>query len=59
MIESAPNQDQMSFLAPHLIDQLNPKNPLLPLARKIPWDSFEAESAPLYSPNGRPAKRIA
>jgi IS5 family transposase len=58
MIESPPNQDQMSFLAPNLMDQLNPKDPLLQLAKKIPWDFFESEFAPLYSANGRPAKRI-
>lgn len=58
MIESAPNQDQMSFLAPNLIDQLNPKHPLLQLAKKIPWDSLALDFTPLYSTNGRPAKRI-
>jgi len=58
MIESPPNQDQMSFLAPNLMDQLNPKHPLLQLAKKIPWDFFESEFTPLYSANGRPAKRI-
>lgn len=29
MIESPPNQAQMSFLASNLMDQLNPKHPLL------------------------------
>ena len=58
MIESPPNHAQMSFLAPDLIDQLNPKHPLLQLAKKIPWDFFESEFAPLYSAHGRPAKRI-
>lgn len=58
MIESPPNQDQISFLAPNLVDQLNPRHPLLQLAKKIPWDFFESEFTPLYSLNGRPAKRI-
>lgn len=58
MIESPPNRDQISFLAPDLMDQLNPKHPLLQLAQKIPWDFFESEFTPLYSDMGRPAKRI-
>ena len=40
------------------MDQLNPKHPLLQLARTIPWDFFESEFAPLYAPIGRPAKPI-
>ena len=58
MIESPPNNKQMSFLAPDLMDQLNPKHPLLQLAANIPWDFFESEFTPLYSTEGRPAKRI-
>lgn len=58
MIEFPPNHDQMSFLAPDLIDQLNPKHPLLQLAKKIPWDDFDSAFTPLYSSMGRPAKRI-
>ena len=58
MIESRPNNKQMSFLAPDLMDQLNPKHPLLQLAANIPWDFFESEFTPLYSTEGRPAKRI-
>jgi IS5 family transposase len=58
MIEPPANHDQMSFLAPDLIDQLNPKHPLLQLSKKIPWDFFESEFTPLYSSMGRPAKRI-
>lgn len=58
MIASPPNHNQMSFLAPNLMDQLNPKHPLLQLVKKIPWDFFESEFTPLYSDMGRPAKRI-
>lgn len=58
MIESPPSHNQMSFLAPNLLDQLNPKHPLLQLAKKITWDDFESTFAPLYSTMGRPAKRI-
>lgn len=48
----------MSFMAAGLMEQLNPKHPLLQLARKIPWDVFESEFAPLYAAIGRPAKPI-
>ena len=49
-------QPQGTFLYPDLLDQLNPKDPLLQLAKRIPWDSFEQEFAELYSEHGRPAK---
>ena len=58
MIELPPNENQMNFMAPNLIDQLNPKHPLLQLAKKTPWEFFESEFTPLYSIHGRPAKRI-
>ena len=41
-----------------LLEQLDPKDPLLLLAKKIPWKSFERDFAPLYSHLGRPAKPI-
>lgn len=53
-----PNADQSSFLYPDLLDQLNPKHPLLQLARQIDWSIFEAEFAPLYSHRGKPSKPI-
>lgn len=53
-----PNPDQMNFLHADLLDQLNPKHPLLRLAKNIPWDYFETEFSPLYSGQGRPAKPI-
>ena len=58
MKESSPDHHQMSFMAPNLLDQLNPKHPLLQLAKTIPWNYFESEFAPLYSTIGRPAKPI-
>ena len=53
-----PQFAQASFLYPDLIDQLNPKDPLLLLAARIPWEKLEAEFAPLYAERGRPAKPI-
>jgi IS5 family transposase len=58
MKESSPNHNQISFMAANLLEQLNPKQPLLQLAQRIPWDYFESEFASLYSDIGRPAKPI-
>ena len=58
MKQASPNTQQLSFLAPNLIDQLNPKHPLLQLAKRIPWSYFDTEFAPLYSHTGRPAKPL-
>jgi len=52
------NPHQQSFLHTNLLEQLNPKQPLLQLAKAIPWDYFENEFAPLYSSTGRPSKPI-
>ncbi len=54
----SPNADQSSFLYPDLLNQLDPKHPLLQLARKIDWSIFEAEFSVLYSHRGKPSKRI-
>ena len=53
-----PNANQSSFLYPDLINQLNPKQPLLQLANQIDWAYFETEFAPLYSHLGKPSKPI-
>ena len=53
-----PKISQGIFLYPDLIDQLDPKDPLLLLAAKIPWEKLEAEFAPHYAERGRPAKPI-
>lgn len=52
------NPAQQTFLHEDLIDQLNPKNPLLQLARKIDWSIFENEFGGLYSRLGKPNKHI-
>ena len=51
-------QKQGNFLYQDLLEQLNPKAPLLLLAKKIPWTTFEKEFAPLYADFGRPAKPV-
>ena len=53
-----PNANQSSFFYANLLDQLNPKHPLLQLAKQIDWSFFETEFAPLYSHRGKPSKPI-
>ena len=56
--KSPLKQQQGNFLYQDLLEQLNPKHPLLLLAKKIPWRFFEEEFKPLYAEIGRPAKSI-
>ena len=53
-----PRHSQASFLYQDLLDQLDPKDPLLLLAKKIPWEQLEKDFAPLYAECGRPAKPV-
>lgn len=56
--KSPLKQQQGNFLYQDLLEQLNPKHPLLLVAKKIPWRFFEEEFKPLYAEIGRPAKSI-
>ena len=47
---------QHSLVLKTLMDQLNPKDPLCLLAKRIPWEDLHAEFAGFYSEVGRPAK---
>jgi IS5 family transposase len=49
---------QGNFLYQDLLEQLNPKAPLLLSAKKIPREVFERDFAPLYADGGRPARPI-
>jgi IS5 family transposase len=49
---------QLSFLCPDLLDQLDPRNHLLGLAKVIPWQVFEDNLRLLYAASGRPGKRV-
>jgi transposase, IS5 family len=51
-------EKQGNFLYPELMDQLNPKDPLLVLGKKIPWKKIEDAFIDLYSNKGRRAKPI-
>lgn len=50
--------NQGCLLRDDLLEQLNPKNPLLLLANKIPWETLERDLEPLYADGGRPAKPV-
>jgi len=52
------NTLQGNFLFADLIDQLNPKHPLLQLAKQIDWSVFDETFSPHYSHLGKPAKHI-
>ena len=58
MKTSSPSSEQMSYLYPNLMDQLNAQDPLLALSKEIPWKKIEKEFEGLYSSKGRPAKPI-
>ena len=51
-------EKQGNFLYQDLLEQLNPKHPLLVLAKKLPWTMFEKEFARFYASVGRPAMPI-
>ena len=56
--KTPPRQKQGNFLYQDLLEQLNPKDPLLLLAGKIPWEIFDREFSVLYAERGRPGKSI-
>jgi len=56
--KAPPREKQGHFLYQDLLEQLNPKDPLLLLGKTIPWECFERDFTPLYSAAGRPAKPI-
>jgi len=56
--KTAPREEQGNFLYQNLLEQLNPRHPLLALAKKFPWTFFEKEFAQFYASVGRPAKPI-
>lgn len=49
---------QFSLLKATLIEQLNPENPLIRLAKVIPWDDIEKKLSSYYPTSGRRAKPI-
>ena len=49
---------QNHILYTNLLDQVNPKHPLMVMARKIPWVDIETQLLSFYSVNGRPSKPV-
>ena len=56
--KTPPREKQGHLLYQDLLEQLNPRHPLLALAKKLPWALFEEEFAQFYALVGRPAKPI-
>jgi IS5 family transposase len=56
--KTPPREKQGHLLYQDLLEQLNPKDPLLLLGKTLPWEFFEKEFASLYSAVGRPAKPV-
>ena len=56
--KTAPREKQGHLLYQNLLEQLNPKDPLLLLGKKIAWEHFERDFTPLYSSVGRQAKPL-
>ncbi len=58
MIGKSPNEKQKHLFLPNLTDFINLQHELCLLAKKIDWQQFETDLAPLYSMVGTPAKPI-
>lgn len=54
----SPDRNQLNMFQLRLADQLNPRHPLYQLAKRIEWEVFEKEFAPLYSHTGRRAHPV-
>ena len=53
-----PRHPQLNFFNNTLIDLLDPRNPVLLLAKEIPWDTLCERSGAYYPDRGRPAKPV-
>jgi IS5 family transposase len=56
--KTVPREKQSHLLYQDLLQQLNPKHPLLALAPQLPWAMFENQFTQFYATVGRPAKPI-
>ena len=56
--KTVPREKQSHLLYQDLLQQLNPKHPLLALAQQLPWAMFEKQFAQFYATVGRAAKPI-
>lgn len=51
--KSPSHQQQGHLLYPDLLDLLDPKDLLLALAQRLPWERFEKEFTPLVFQDGQ------
>ncbi len=59
MLVASSAAHQSNFFGTDLIEQLDPKDPLLKLATVIPWQTFDQSFAKHYTQGiGRPSKPI-
>lgn len=59
MLTPTDNYHQTNFFGTDLIEQLDPKDPLILLANVIPWSTFDKEFSQYYAKNiGSPSKPI-
>jgi IS5 family transposase len=58
MIARSKSRQQNRLFKGDLLEQINPKDPLMLLSQAIPWEVLENEFSPLYAEIGRPAKEI-
>lgn len=58
MLRNTPDNHQMNIFGTDLLQQLDPTDPLLNLAHRIPWQDFHDELKIHYKKGGAPAKPI-
>jgi hypothetical protein len=59
MLTPTDNYHQTNFFGTDLVEQLDPKDPLILLANVIPWSTFDKEFSQYYAKNiGSPRKPI-
>lgn len=58
MLQTGLDQTQFDMFSPILKSFVNPDHPLVRLAETFPWEALEADFAPLYSEEGRPAHPV-
>lgn len=58
MIKKNKNKEKYNLFFPELEKQLNPKNYIYILSKKLPWDELELKFQIFYKNYGRPAKPI-
>jgi len=58
MLRNTPDNHQMNIFGTDLLQQLDPSEPLINLATRIPWQNFHEDFKKHYKEKGAPAKPI-